>query len=80
MREKTAKLQHLSYCSEDLMSIIYQCCTYDRDSRPDMTDVIARKLEQISIDPESHIDISVKGNEFNYSPVIANLEQITAHL
>ena len=52
IREKQAFLQDLPYCSSELKSIIELCCTYDRESRPDMTDIIARKLEQISIDPE----------------------------
>uniref|UniRef100_A0AC34PUR4 Protein kinase domain-containing protein n=1 Tax=Panagrolaimus sp. JU765 TaxID=591449 RepID=A0AC34PUR4_9BILA len=73
IREKAAFLQPLSYCSGDFQAIIEQCCTYDREDRPDMTDVIARKLEQLSIDPEKHIDITVKDDNFNYSPVEEDL-------
>ncbi|KAE9553168.1 hypothetical protein FO519_003607 [Halicephalobus sp. NKZ332] len=80
IREKAAHLQPIPYSSPDLQSIIDQCCTYDREARPDMTDVIARKLEQISIDPESHIDFTVTNDNFNYLPVITALEQISAKL
>ena len=80
MREKAAQLQPVPYCSAELQYIIEQCCTHDRESRPDMTDVIARKLEQLSIDPESHIDFTITSENFNYLPVITSLEQISAKL
>jgi serine/threonine protein kinase len=80
IREKQAFLPDLPYCSSELKSIIELCCTYDRESRPDMTDIIARKLEQISVDPEGHINVTIEVDNFAYPPVIAQLEQIVARL
>uniref|UniRef100_A0A914E4C5 Protein kinase domain-containing protein n=1 Tax=Acrobeloides nanus TaxID=290746 RepID=A0A914E4C5_9BILA len=80
IREQTAKLTMPSYISQEIVSIIEMCCCYDKQKRPDMTDVISRKLELIAITPDIHIDLTFEQDEFPYLPILTGLEHIVAQI
>uniref|UniRef100_A0A7E4UTB0 Protein kinase domain-containing protein n=1 Tax=Panagrellus redivivus TaxID=6233 RepID=A0A7E4UTB0_PANRE len=80
IREKRAKLLPLEYCSAELNQLADLCCTFDRDARPDMTDVVIKRLTNIRNGQEDPINLTVDNVEFIYPRILPSLEQIVARL